>query len=232
MDCNKLDAAYTDGFSYTHKNPYHDKLDKFSSFVFRDLEAEQFRGKWRSDLFHNDSVLNVEIGSGFGHFMREYVSDHPTENFIGMDYKFKRAFTLAAQLSKIPTKNYKYLRAKGERLAFMFDNHEIDNLFLFFPDPWPKSKQKKKRLFNDHLLTTVHPLLTSTGKMFIKTDHDDYAKQMEEVIEQSHLFEVELKTFNLRKEHPEHMLSKYITKFEKIFIAQNIPTKAFVIKPK
>jgi tRNA (guanine-N7-)-methyltransferase len=68
--------------------------------------------------------------------------------------------------------------------------------------------------------------------MLIKTDHDDYANQMIEVIERSPLFELTLKTFDLRTEYPKHLLAKYTTKFEKIFISQNIPIKGFVIRPK
>ena len=34
----------------------------------------------------------LEIGSGYGHFMRDYCSKNPSVNFIGMDYKFKRSF--------------------------------------------------------------------------------------------------------------------------------------------
>ena len=55
---------------------------------------------------------------------------------------------------------------------------------------------------------------------------------MQEIIDQSEDFSCELKSFNLREEHPDHFLSRYVTKFEKIFIEQGTHIKAFVLTKK
>ena len=96
-----VDFSYNADFQYTHDNPYHHKLALFEDFVLRDDEAEKFCGNWNQLVFKRNAPLCVEIGSGYGHFMMEYCKKYPHENFVGMDYRFKRSFALAKQLNQI-----------------------------------------------------------------------------------------------------------------------------------
>ncbi len=225
-----VDKSFTKEFIYTHRNPYHDRLEAFSEFVLRDQEAENFNGRWNTEVFQREAPLHVEIGSGFGHFMLAFCQDHPEVNFIGMDYRFKRSFQLANKLQHHPHKNFRYLRAKGERLEFIFGPQEVDALYYFFPDPWPKKRHHKKRLFQQPFLEIAHKVLKPQGKIYIKTDHDGYAEWMQEHITKSPLFKLTMATLDLHRENPEHFLAQYITKFEKIFLKQKINIKAFVIE--
>jgi len=230
-----LDHSYKEDFKYKHKNPYHDKLEEFSSFVFRDTDGENLKGRWHTEYFKNEKPLTVEVGCGYGEFMRSYTTDHPNENFVGIDYRFKRSYALAKNLSEQKVKNFCLLRAKGERLGFNFGENEISKLLYFFPDPWPKTRHHKKRLFQAPFIEDAYKLLKSGGKLYIKTDHDGYADWMGELINSplvQERFTIELQTRNLRTDFPEHFLTKYTTKFEKIFISQSIPIKAFVLVSK
>ena len=83
-----VDHSFLENFKYKHRNPYHEKLEEFSEFVMRDEEAEVFRGKWNRDVFKRDAPVVVEVGSGYGHFMREYCEKNPDVNFVGIDYRF------------------------------------------------------------------------------------------------------------------------------------------------
>ncbi len=227
-----VDFTFNDNFIYTHDNPYHEKLAEFSHFVLRDDEAEKFKGRWLKEVFQNDFPIIAEIGTGYGEFMTEYCTDHSNINFLGMDYRFKRSFQLAKKLAKSSIKNFRYLRARGERIHHIFEESEVDNIFYFFPDPWPKKKQQKKRLFQQQFLENAYRVLRPGGEFYIKTDHDDYAKWMLEIIAKQNLFELIFHSKDLRLEFPEHFLARYITKFEKIFISQNVKIKAIVLKSK
>jgi len=222
-----VDYTYLDNFIYKHKNPYHDRLKNFPEFVFRDKEAEQFKGKWKSKIFNNKSPIHLEIGHGYGEFMTHHCIHNPEINFIGIDYRFKRNFSLAQKLDEIPNKNFRVLRAKGERLHFLFEENEIDKLFYFFPDPWPKTRHHKKRLFQEHFLNIIYKVLVPGGKILIKTDNDEYASWMKKIIDESPLFDLSLYTNDLKNQYPEHFLAQFETKFEKIFLEQNILIKAF-----
>ncbi len=227
-----VDYSFKEDFKYKHENPYHNKLGEFSDFVLRDHEAEAFKGLWNKEVFKRDAEIFLEIGTGAGHFMIDYCLDHPNAHFVGLDYRFKRSFHLAKKLSTLEFKNFRYLRAKGERIEFMFGESELDGIFYFFPDPWPKTRHNKKRLIQGPFLASAYKALKPGALFYIKTDHDGYAEWMEKEIKQCGLFEILLESKDLRAEHPEHLLAKYTTGFERIFLEQQIKIKAFVLKSK
>jgi tRNA (guanine-N7-)-methyltransferase len=170
--------------------------------------------------------------------MIDYCFDHSNDHFIGLDYRFKRSFYLAKKLAalnkdnKDSPKNFRYLRAKGERIEFLFGENELDGIFYFFPDPWPKTKHNKKRLIQEPFLKSAYKVLKPKAYFYIKTDHDGYAEWMEKEIKKSGLFDIVLQSSNLRDEFPDHLLSQYTTGFERIFLEQKIPIKAFVLQSK
>ena len=224
-------------FRYTHKNPYHEKLTRFHHFVLRDEDPEKYRGKWNPEVFGRQAPLCLEIGTGYGHFMLEYTKANPHINFIGLDYRFKRGFQLAKKLSHqweekekdtpSPSTYFRYLRARGERIQWIFGESELDQIFYFFPDPWPKKRHHKKRLFQTPFLEAAYKVLKPGGSLFIKTDHHSYAEWILEHLQAQQFFEIKLKTFDLRQEYSQHYLASFQTKFEKIFLKKNTPIKAF-----
>lgn len=229
---NSLDHSLQSDFKYKHSNPYHDKLAEFDQFVLRDNDTEQFVGTWNEKVFLNNNPIHLEIGTGFGHFMHEYSAKNPGINFVGLDYRFKRSFQLAKKLQLLTHKNFRYLRAKGERIAFMFGENELETIFYFFPDPWPKTRHQKKRLFQTAFLNSAYQTLKPGGLIQIKTDHDGYYEWMLERAQKDSRFNILLQTKNLREEYPEHFLCSFETEFEKIFIAQGTKIKALVLQSK
>jgi tRNA (guanine-N7-)-methyltransferase len=221
--------CYRADFKYTHDNPYHQKLEVFDSFVLRDEEAETNVGKWQF-LFGNDRPIEVEIGTGYGEFMMEYCQQNPQINFIGLDHRFKRSFSVAKKLDKLEHKNFRYLRARGERLEFMFGACEVQSVFYFFPDPWPKTRHHKKRLFQKPFLNACHKVLRPGGTLYVKTDHDGYYEWMLKQVEGDDRYEILLTSTDLRREHPAHFLSQFTTKFEKIFLSQGTLIKSLVLR--
>ncbi len=229
---SKIDKSFNEDFQYKHRNPYHERLSDFSDFVLRDHEGEAFKGKWNSNIFKREGKLTLEIGSGYGHFMQEYCKNNPEINYVGMDYRFKRSFQLARKLEKNSSQNFRYLRAKGERLEYLFSENELDTIFYFFPDPWPKSRHHKKRLFQKTFLEAAWKTLKPEGKFFIKTDHNELAEWFLEELHKTPLFNIEFFTRDLYEEAPNHFLAQFQTKFEKIFLKQEVKIKAFCLLPK
>ncbi len=225
-----VDLLFSKNFKYKHNNPYHDRLGAYDSFVMRDHEAETNKSKWATDIFKNSYPIELEIGTGYGNFMQDYCKNNPNINFIGLDYRFKRSFQLAKKLKDNNSSNFRYLRAKGERIHHIFDANELDTIYYFFPDPWPKTRHHKKRLFQTPFLESAYKVLKPNGTFYIKTDHDDYAKWMHAVLEKNPFFKIDFYTQDLYGEFPEHFLSNYQTRFEHIFIKKGINIKAFVLK--
>lgn len=229
---NEKDFAFNPDFKYKSTNPYHEKLKIFDDFVMLDNDSEAFQGKWNELVFKSDKELQVEIGTGYGHFMHEHCQKNPDINFVGMDHRFKRSFNLARKLASLEHKNFKYLRGRGERLEFIFGESEVSKIFYFFPDPWPKARHNKKRLFQKKFLDAAHKVLKEGGEIHVKTDHDGYFEWMCEQLQNETRFETILLTRDLRTDHPDHFLASFKTKFEKIFLEQGIKIKAMVLRKK
>lgn len=223
-------------FEYTHSNPYHHKLkEEFATFSFCDKEAEVFRGKWQTDVFQNTLPLYVEIGCGFGHFMEAFCADHPEINYVGIDYRFKRSYELAKKIARQENPP-RLLRARAERLNFIFAPQEIATIFYFFPDPWPKRRHHKKRLVSVHFWTQVETLLSTEGLFYFKTDNPEYYRWF---LHHFHHYQQECPTSslklqeiseNLYQEKNIPLLTKYQTKFEKIFLRQKKPIYGALLK--
>ena len=229
---NENDLCFKEDFKYTHNNPYHTRLAVFDEFVLTDSEGEAHRENWSSNVFKNNQKVEVEIGTGYGHFMMSYTQERPDVNFVGLDHRFKRSFHLAEKLNQLKLKNFRYLRARGERLGFLFGPEEVSKIFYFFPDPWPKKRHHKKRLFQKKFLEEAHKVLANDGQILVKTDHDGYFEWMLEELKEQNLFNIDMQTFDMRGEKPDHFMSSFVTKFEKIFIDKGIKIKALVLSKK
>ena len=225
-----VEKTFSADFRYRHKNPYHHRLADFEGLVLRDHEAEEYRGQWNKKIFKREAPLYVEIGSGYGHFMLDFCTKNPSINFVGIDYRFKRSFNLAKKLSKYPVMNARLLRARGERIDFQFGESEVDDLFYFFPDPWPKKRHHKKRPFQALFLEKAWRVLRPGGTISIKTDQQELMEWMLGVLEECALFTQKLLSFDMRRECGEHFLCHFTTKFEKIFLEKKMAIKALVIE--
>lgn len=229
---NEKDYLFKEDFKYSHQNPYHDRLGVFDEFVLRDDEGESHQGRWAQEVFKNDHPIEVEIGTGYGHFMMDHTQKNPAINFVGLDHRFKRSFHLAKKLNALKHKNFRYLRARGERLSFLFGASEISKIYYFFPDPWPKKRHHKKRLFQQKFLQDAYQVLIPGGEILIKTDHDDYFEWMCQELKSDERFETTMISKDLRSEYPDHFLASFITKFEKIFLEKKTKIKAITLKSK
>lgn len=226
-----MERVFDKDFEYTHKNPYDDKLAREGlGIALRDKESEALQGQWRKELnLKDNSILSLEIGSGFGHFLQQYSQSHPSEGFIGLDHRFKRTYQLVKKLKKCEIQNFRYLRARAERLEYLFAEEELDQIFYFFPDPWPKSRHHKKRLIQKSYLPILWSRLKEDGVVFIKTDHPHYFEWMVDIFKDGP-FQHELLTRDLYKDYSDHFLASFQTKFEKIFLSQGTKINALVLR--
>ena len=126
-----------------------------------DNSTETHRGRWR-EMFPGSPAfkpkeLHVEIGCNAGHVVLEWAARNPENAYVGIDWKFKPIFWGIEKAVKRTVANLLFFRAHAERLPFMFGTGEIDFLYLFFPDPWPKKKQWKNRFLTAQALARLAP---------------------------------------------------------------------------
>ena len=214
------------------RNPYWQKLDEFPKRAFGDNRPEELRGKWRS-LSPTCKALHVEIGCNGGHVLLQWAAHNPNSMYVGVDLKLKQVYRGAEKAEKHKITNAFFARAFAERLHFMFGRSEIDHLYLFFPDPWPKKSQLKNRIFQAAWLERCAEVVRPGGTFWIKTDHAGYAEHMRGVIaECAGTWELTEESHDLHggNPHARELRIPEVTLFERLFIKDGIPIHSYRLR--
>ena len=141
-----------------------------SKFVIHD-ETER-KGKVR-EYFSNDKPIQIEIGMGKGQFIYAMAQKHPEINFVGIE-KYSSVLLRAIQkMEEEPLDNLIFIRMDAEEITDVFDDKEIDKIYLNFSDPWPKDRHAKRRLESRQFLERYKKILKDDGFIEFKTDNND-----------------------------------------------------------
>ncbi len=131
----------------------------------------KMRGRWQ-EYFGNTNPLTLELGCGTGAYTLGLARMFPKRNFIGVDIKGARIWKGAKTALEEKIKNVAFLRAPIERLTDFFLPHSIEEIWIPFPDPFPRKKQWKNRLTSPRFLEMYTKLLVKQGGVHLKTDDE------------------------------------------------------------
>ena len=214
-------------------NPYWHKIKQVKPFAFTDNDTEEFKGKWKSQFLSPPKKLHVEIGCNGAHVSLQWAKQNPQDGYIGIDWKYKQIYFAYEKAKKMGVQNLILLRAYAERTHYMFDEAEIDHLYLFFPDPWEKMHQKKHRIVTKDWLIKIAHIVKKGGTFEIRTDHKEYFEWMQKQIAQTQEhWSIETLTSDRHKDRPDAHLLKIpeVTLFERVFIRDQLPIHQVVLK--
>ncbi|WP_018143229.1 tRNA (guanosine(46)-N7)-methyltransferase TrmB [Alloscardovia criceti] len=152
--------------------------------------------------FQADGRVIVEIGTGQGENIVHAAQNNPHDNFIGIEvYTPGVAHTLLLA-GKNELRNLRMVQVNAPELLSAFEAGMVDEVWTFFPDPWPKTKHHKRRIVQDSLAELVHKALVEAGVWRIATDIDDYALHVHEVMdERADFANIGTTTVSLATEH-------------------------------
>ncbi|AMA48051.1 MULTISPECIES: tRNA (guanosine(46)-N7)-methyltransferase TrmB [Flavobacterium] len=131
-----------------------------------------YKGKWRSTFFKNDNPIIVELGCGKGEYTIGLASRNPNVNYIGIDVKGARFWRGAKTAVENGMNNTAFVRTQIELIEGVFDAHEIDEIWITFPDPQIKYKRTKHRMTNSEFLKIYKRILKPDGVVNLKTDSE------------------------------------------------------------
>ena len=141
---------------------------QFPYSAMADNKPFAMKGSWRSDYFHNDNPIVLELGCGKGEYTVGLARLFPNVNFIGVDIKGARMHQGAKQALEEKLPNVAFLRTNIEIIDRFFDNDEVQEIWLTFSDP--QMKNPKKRLSSTYFLQRYRHFLTDGGIVHLKTD--------------------------------------------------------------
>lgn len=126
-------------------------------------------------LFGNDHPVILEIGSGKGRFLVEHAERDPERNFLGIEkslhyYRHIVDRIVRRRISNVRVVNYDAF-AVIERLL---PPESIAEIHIYFPDPWPRPRERKRRIIRPESVRAMERVLRRDGAGWYVTDHRDY----------------------------------------------------------
>lgn len=121
--------------------------------------------------------IEVEIGCGNGHFLCEYAARRPDLLLVGIEIKRKRVEKARQKAAKRGLGNVVVLECGAERVLTEIPSGAVGAFHLYFPDPWPKARHRKRRFLTMENLTAMHRCLAPGGRIWFLTDFFDYYMQ-------------------------------------------------------
>ena len=130
------------------------------------------KGNW-AEVFKNSNPVWIEIGMGKGTFIMEMAKKYPAINFVGIE-KYSSVLLRAVQKQEIENlENVRFIRMDAEYVTDVFEENEVDKIFLNFSDPWPKKRNAKRRLTSRQFMARYDKILKKDGVVEFKTDNVD-----------------------------------------------------------
>jgi tRNA (guanine-N7-)-methyltransferase len=176
-----------------------------------------------NEIFGRSAPVDVEIGSGKGRFILELAASRPERGFLAVERAGKYHKLCCDRAARRGISNVRLLRTTAEDLLFrLLPAAAVENLYVLFPDPWPKKRHHKRRLVKPEIVAAMHRALAPGGRLLVKTDHVGYAEAISDVLAAAPGFEA-LSTESAFEGLP-------VTGFEQKYLVQGRPIFPFALE--
>jgi tRNA (guanine-N7-)-methyltransferase len=167
----KRDSRLTKSQQQALENYWHKYGIEFDSTVL-DLEA----------VFNRPAPVVMDIGVGTGDTTFFHAKNHPENNYLAIEVHKPGIGRLLNSIETNDLNNIKIISHDVvDVLREQIPDRTLSQIFIFFPDPWPKKKHHKRRLINKDLLGLIKQKLTLNGRLHIATDWQNYAEHIQEL---------------------------------------------------
>jgi tRNA (guanine-N7-)-methyltransferase len=123
------------------------------------------------------SRLEVEIGCGNGHFITQYAEEVPSSFLLGIEMKKKRGLKAVKKAERRGLDNVAIVQGKAEELIARLPPSSVGAYHVYFPDPWPKTRHRRRRFFRKPNLDLLAAGMQPGGLIHFASDVSDYCLQ-------------------------------------------------------
>ncbi|MCR4654911.1 MAG: tRNA (guanosine(46)-N7)-methyltransferase TrmB [Lachnospiraceae bacterium] len=191
-------------------------------------EPEKLKGRFSKEVFGGSRPLNIEIGMGKGRFILTLAERDQEADYIGIEKYSTVLLKAVRKFSENPLDNLRFIRMDAEYITDVFDENEIDKIYLNFSDPWPKDRHEKRRLPSSNFLKKYERILKPGGMVEFKTDNRDLFDFGVKEAESSG-WEMLYLTYDLHND-PGQMKNNIMTEYEAKFSALGNPIYKYIIR--
>jgi tRNA (guanine-N7-)-methyltransferase len=195
------------------------KFAKFAEFA-NCYEFEEYLQQSSKFLQKNNHVV-IELGAGTAELSLMLAQQNPSNLYVAIDVKADRLFVGANKAIEQNIGNIIFVRAHADKLVEIFPPGSVQEIWLTFPDPFPKKRHIKHRMTHLKFLKNYRKILGRSGIFHFKTDnHAMFDWSLAQLVAAG----AQLKnlTFDLHaSDLPEEY--KIMTRYERRFVAEGLP---------
>lgn len=133
-------------------------------------------------LFPKLQSTILEIGSGMGEATAEIAEQFPETGFVAVEMHKPGLGALLMEIERRELQNLRMIQEDALVVLQEFiPENSIDAVHLFFPDPWPKLRHRKRRIVQSDFVELLASRLKNNGYVQIATDWKEYADWIQKV---------------------------------------------------
>jgi tRNA (guanine-N7-)-methyltransferase len=127
-------------------------------------------------IFGNDLPVALEFCAGNGHWIQERAqATREEKNWVAIERRFDRVRKIWSKKTNHKITNLFIVCGEGHTFATEYvASHSVAEIYINFPDPWPKRRHAKHRIMKDSFLEEMARILVSEGKVTFVTDDKPY----------------------------------------------------------
>jgi tRNA (guanine-N7-)-methyltransferase len=126
-------------------------------------------------LIPANTALTLEIGSGHGHFLTRYATEFPQRLCLGVDLISDRIRRAKRKAERAKLAHCHFVQAEARELIDALPaGVTFSELWVLFPDPWPKKRHHKNRLLQREFFESIAHRAGEGTRLYFRTDHDEY----------------------------------------------------------
>ncbi len=174
------------------------------------------------DEWDKRSVDVVEIGAGTGLFSVELATRHSEKLFVAVDVKADRLQKGAYEALERGLKNVFFVRARADQIDELFKGGSLENIWLTFPDPFPRTRSERRRMTHPIYLEKYAKLLKKSGSFYLKHDNVEFFHwSLEQIVDEK--WNIQELSFDL---HESELSDDYkiLTTYEKRWLGEGLRT--------
>ncbi|WIJ25315.1 tRNA (guanosine(46)-N7)-methyltransferase TrmB [Devosia sp. RR2S18] len=126
-------------------------------------------------LFPDAERIVVEIGYGGGEHLARQAAENPKTGFIGCEVFTGGIGKMVQTIAGQELRNIRLFTDDALKLLVQLPEGSIDEVYLLYPDPWPKTRHHKRRFVSPTTLGELARVIREGGKFHFATDIEDYA---------------------------------------------------------
>jgi tRNA (guanine-N7-)-methyltransferase len=125
------------------------------------------------------AAIVLEIGSGHGHFLARYAAEHPDRLCVGVDLRGERIDRARRKAARADLTHCHFVRAEArEFIECLPAGVAFTEVWVLFPDPWPKKRHHKNRLLQPAFFDFLSGYMGQGSRLYFRTDHAGYFQEV------------------------------------------------------